>query len=105
MSIVVLVTAKDMAEAHKISEALIEKKLIACVNIMPKVTSIFQWEGKVDKVDEVLMIMKTQKNLFSKIVKEVKFLHSYDIPEIIGLPVLVGEEDYLNWIKKSVLEK
>ena len=102
MNIVVLVTAKDMLEAQKISEALIEKKWIACVNIMPKVMSIFSWKGKVEKADEVLMIMKTQQKYFEDICKAVKLLHSYDTPEIIGLPILVGDQDYLNWIKESL---
>ena len=101
MYIVVFVTAKDVTEAQKIAEALVNGKLAACVNIVDGVKSIFTWQGKVDKADEALLILKSRKSLFPKIVAQVKKLHSYDCPEVIALPIVGGNKDYLNWIKDS----
>lgn len=100
--IVVLVTAKDAAEAEKISGHLLRRKLIACANIVKGVKSLFWWEGKIDSASEVLLVMKSRKAVFSKIVKEVKANHSYQVPEIIALPVVAGQKDYLSWVKESV---
>jgi len=101
MYIVILVTAMNVEEANKISKKLVEDKLVACVNILDQVKSIFRWEGKIDEAQEVLMIMKSRKDLFKKIVKVVKSLHSYSVPEVIALPVIDGNKDYLDWIKNS----
>ena len=102
MPIVILITAKDIKEAKKISEALVQRKLIACANIIQGVKSFFWWEGKVDRADEVLLILKTQKRLFKKIVTAVKSLHSYSVPEVIALPIIDGHKDYLRWISGSL---
>ena len=99
--IIVLVTAKDKKEAEKISRGLLEAKLIACANIIEGVQSLFWWQGKVDTSKEVLLILKTKKNLFKKIIIKVKSLHRYQTPEIIALPVDLGSKDYLNWIGSS----
>jgi len=101
MYIIVLVTAKDLQEANNIATHLVEKKLVACANIIKDVESIFWWEGKIDKSDEVLMIFKTQKNLFKELKDEVKKLHSYTVPEIISFSIEDGNEDYLSWIANS----
>lgn len=105
MFIVVLVTAKDHEEAKKISHKLIQDKLAACVNIIEGVRSIFWWEGKVDQANEVLLVIKTQKTLFKKLEKAVKSSHSYSVPEIIALPIVAGNADYLKWIKDSTKGK
>lgn len=101
--IVVLITAKNGKEADKIAAKLVEEKLIACANIVQGVKSIFSWEGKMEKVGEVLLILKTRKDCFSKIVKIVKKYHSYDVPEIIALPIVDGNKDYLKWVKKNCM--
>ena len=101
MYIVVLITAKNGKEAKKIATKLVEDKLIACANIVKDVNSIFCWKGKVDRAKEVLLILKSKRNCFAKIVKVVKKYHSYEVPEIIALPIIDGYTDYLNWIKKS----
>jgi len=101
MNIVVLITAKNLAEAKKISKALVAKKLVACANIIKDIESFFWWEGKADSAKETLLILKTQKRCFLKIVKAVKELHSYSVPEIIALPIAYGEKKYLKWIKDS----
>ena len=101
MYVVIFITAKNTAEANRIVAQLIEDKLAACVNIIKGVKSVFWWEGKVDKSDEVLLVVKSKKSLFSKLQKAVKKLHSYTVPEIIALPVVAGNKDYLDWIGQS----
>ena len=103
MYVVILVTAKDIAEANKIADGLVEDKLAACVNIVQAVRSLFWWEGKVDKADEVLLVIKSLKRHLQKIIKKVKSLHSYTVPEIIALPIIGGNKDYLDWVKNSTL--
>ena len=98
MYIVILITAKDAGEATKIAEALVKKKLIACANIIKGVKSFFRWEGKVDKANEVLLVLKTKRSLFKEVEKTVKALHSYSVPEIIALPIVDGSKDYLKWV-------
>ena len=102
MNIVVLITARDGEEAERIARRLIEEKLIACANIVDGVKSIFWWQGKVDEARETLIILKSKKTLFKKIIKTVKSVHSYDVPEIIALPIIDGNPDYLEWIHASV---
>lgn len=101
--IAVLVTAKDKKEGSRIAKGLLEAKLIACANIIDGVQSLFWWEGKIDSSKEVLLVLKTKKNLFKKVMTKVKSLHSYQTPEIIALPLVTGSEDYLDWVSSSVL--
>ncbi|MFH1655960.1 MAG: divalent-cation tolerance protein CutA [Candidatus Omnitrophota bacterium] len=101
MSIVVFVTCANKSEANKIAKALIKAKLAACVNLLNPVNSLFWWQGKVDSSKEILLIIKTKKRLFGKLEKLVKSLHSYDVPEIIAFPILMGNKKYLNWIDDS----
>ena len=100
--VVVLVTAKDVAEAQKIAKGLLEAKLIACANLVFAVQSFFWWQEKIDKADEVLLVLKTQTSQVDKITAKVKLLHSYDVPEVIALPIVAGNKDYLQWINESV---
>lgn len=101
MQIVVLVTAKDKHEARRIGRYLVREKLAACVNILGSVNSLFWWKNKIDKADEALLIIKTQKACFRRLEKAVKFIHSYDLPEIIAIPIIIGNKKYLEWIKQS----
>jgi periplasmic divalent cation tolerance protein len=100
--VIVLVTAKNKAEAGKIAKGLLEAKLIACANIIDGVESLFWWQKKIDRSKEVLLVLKTQQKLFKKLVSTVKLLHSYQTPEIIALPIIAGSGDYLKWIDESV---
>ncbi len=102
MHIVILVTAKDKKEAQKISASLIKAKLAACVNIIDKIDSVFFWESKVDKARESLLIIKSKKEKMPKIIKLVKSIHSYKVPEIIALPIISGDKAYLRWIDASI---
>lgn len=99
MYIVVFITASSTKEAEKIADGLVDNKLAACVNIVPSVKSIYTWKGKKEKASEVLLIAKSKKEKFKRIIKQVKSLHSYEVPEIISIPISDGNKDYLDWIK------
>ena len=105
MYIVVFVTAKDAKQAQKIAAGLIRGRLAACVNVVKDIKSIFWWEGSVDQSDEALLIIKSRKTLLKKIIRKVKELHSYQLPEIIALPIIDGSKDYLKWIGESTKPK
>lgn len=100
--VVVLITASSQKEAEKISKMLISQKLAACVNVVPKVSSRYWWKEKIETAHESLLIIKTKKSLLSRLVREVKSLHSYTVPEVIALPILGGNPDYLSWIEESL---
>ena len=102
MHIVIFITAKDKLEAKKISDRLLQDKLIACANIIDGVQSVFWWQQKIDEAQEVLLVLKSRRDFFEKIVRTVKSLHSYDVPEIIALPIVDGNPDYLRWIDESL---
>ncbi len=104
MYIVVFTTAANRKEASKIARALLRKRLAACVNIVEGVQSMFWWEGKVDCASECLLMIKSKRSLFTKIEKAVRSLHSYEVPEIIALPLCAGEKRYLRWIDGVVRE-
>ena len=97
--IVVIMTAPTKQEAVKIVRALLEERLIACANILDSMYSLFWWKGKIEKENEVLVLMKSQKTLFKKLSKRVTELHSYDVPEILALPIVEGSKSYLDWMK------
>ncbi len=100
--IVVFVTTGSTEEAQRISGILLEQRKVACVNIIPKVDSLFWWEDKLDSAQENLLVAKTKASLLSEIIDIIKKPHSYDVPEIIALPIVGGNQDYLEWIEKSV---
>ncbi|MBF0532860.1 MAG: divalent-cation tolerance protein CutA [Candidatus Omnitrophica bacterium] len=100
--IVILVTAKDRRQAGKIAAALVGEKLAACVYIVPEGESFFFWEQQLRRSREVLLIIKTEKVLFSLVRDRVKSLHSYQVPEIIALPVLAGDPAYAQWVSGAV---
>ncbi len=97
-SIVVLITAPGEDDAVKISRTLVEERLAACVNIVTGVRSVFSWEGKVEDEPEVLMIVKTQEELFERLSERVKELHPYSVPEVIALPISQGLKEYMDWM-------
>ncbi len=96
--IVVFITSSNIEEANKISSELVEKKIVACVNVVPSVKSVFRWQGKVCNEDEVLLVAKTRLSAFGQLKSKVQELHSYDVPEIIAMPIIAGSEDYLEWL-------
>ncbi len=100
-TIVIFVTSSSIHEARKIGQTIVEEGLAACCNIVQPIESIFKWQGKLHIEGEVLMIFKTREDMFSNVEKRVKELHSYEVPEIIAVPVTQGSKSYLDWIVKE----
>ena len=98
--IVVLVTCGSEEEAAKIAHSLVENRLAACVNLVPSIRSIYQWEEKILDEKECLMIIKTRRERFEELKEKVKLLHSYSVPEIICFPIINGTSSYLQWLEK-----
>jgi periplasmic divalent cation tolerance protein len=101
--VVVFITAKDPEEAQKIAKALVKRRQAACVNIVPAVNSHFWWKDRLENADESLLIVKTMESLLPEVIKSVKKIHSYSIPEIIALPIVGGSRDYLEWIDHETI--
>lgn len=99
--LVVFITA-PRGEGEKIAGHIVEKRLAACVNIVRGIESIYWWEGKVEKDEEELLIVKTRGNILDKLIEEVKKVHPYKVPEIIAIPITAGNRDYLEWIEREV---
>jgi periplasmic divalent cation tolerance protein len=101
--IVIYITTRDAEEAEKISKSLVKRRLAACVNTIPEVSSRFWWKDKLETSKECLLIVKTRESLLPDIIKSVKKLHSYSIPEIIAMPIIGGDQDYFDWIDNEVI--
>ncbi len=99
---VVLITASNAKEADKISREIIRGKLAVCVNCIPKIHSRYWWKGKIEESSETLLIVKTKQTLIKKLIAKIKAVHSYSVPEVIALPIMDGNPDYLRWIKESI---
>jgi periplasmic divalent cation tolerance protein len=102
--IIILVTAGSEGEAEKIAQTLVEERLAACVNIISPVRSIYRWEGKTQDDREWLLVIKTEQQHFADVEARVRSLHSYQVPEVIALPVVDGSERYLEWVKLATKE-
>jgi len=100
--VVIMVTASSRRECRKIARRLIEEKLAACVNITQPVQSVYWWEGKIDRSKELLMFIKTARDLFPQVMAEIALIHSSHTPEIICVPIIDGSPNYLQWISDSV---
>ena len=96
--IVVMITAGSEEEGAAIARALLEERLIACANLIGGIRSLYRWEGKVCDDPEILLLCKTERRLFSRLAEKVKSVHSYDVPEIIALPLVEGWQPYLDWV-------
>jgi periplasmic divalent cation tolerance protein len=96
--VVILVTTKDKQQAEEISQLLLKERLIACANIVSPISSFFYWLGKMDKAEECLIVMKSRVDLFEQIVEYVKRLHSYEVPEVLAVPIVEGSKTYLDWM-------
>jgi periplasmic divalent cation tolerance protein len=101
----IFVTCGSLAEARRIARAVVTKRLAACGNIVvTSVESIYRWKGKVEKAHEYLMVLKTTAKRLPALKREVKRLHSYDVPEFIALPIAAGSSEYLSWLEESVTD-
>ncbi len=92
-------------EAEKITQSLLEQRLIACGNIISPVKSFFNWLGKIDNAEECLIVMKSRLDLFGQVAEQVKGLHSYEVPEVLALPIVEGSNAYLDWMKNVLKPK
>ena len=101
-AIVVLVTCPTKTVARRLATALIKRRLAACVNLVPQVESVFWWQGKIDRVRESLLVIKTTQARFAAMKNAITALHPYDVPEIIALPITAGHRPYLDWVASSV---
>ena len=100
--LVVLMTAGSREEADKIANALVTEMLAACVNVLPGVTSVYRWEGAVQRDQEWLLLAKSTREVLDDLVRRVHALHSYDLPEVVALPITGGSEAYLHWVDGEV---
>jgi len=101
-NVVIFITTGTDEEAHEVAKALLKNRDAACVNIVPGINSLFRWHDKLDSAQESLLIVKSKASLLSEIVRLVKEVHSYETPEIVALPIIGGNPDYLDWINKEI---
>jgi len=99
----IFVTCSSRKEAETIVDSLLRKRLAACANVIGGVKSRFWWKGRIDRASEVLVILKTRRANFSRVEREVRRLHSYEVPEVVMLPVSAGSAPYLGWIRDTVV--
>jgi len=97
-AIVALSTIDSEKEAKKIAKALVETHIAACVNIIPKITSIYEWKEEICEEEELLLVIKTQQNRLEELKATLEELHPYEVPELIVLPITDGLPDYLSWL-------
>ena len=100
--IVVLAMASSAEEAHRIARHLIEQRLAACVNIVPGVKSVYCWQGAIEESSETMLVIKSSRTLFDSLAEAIKSVHSYEVPEVIALPIVVGSEAYMNWLQAEL---
>ena len=100
--IVVLSTCGSEAEAESLARALVEERLAACVNVVRGVRSVYRWQGAVEAADEVLLVIKSTADRFPDLREKLQKLHSYEVPEVVAIPVADGTESYLRWIDECV---
>jgi periplasmic divalent cation tolerance protein len=101
--VMVLVTCKSSTEARGIARAMVTSRLAACANVLPgKIESIYRWRGKVERARETLLLLKTTRGRWPKLRDAIRRAHSYDVPEIVAMPIVAGLNEYLEWIGESV---
>lgn len=100
--VVVLVTVGSAEEGRRIGRSLVEQQLAACVNITSPIRSLYRWKGRVADDQEILLVIKTSRLLFDRVRRQVEKLHSYQVPEVLCLPVIDGAPNYLNWLAESI---
>lgn len=99
--VVVLLTAQNREEAIRLADMMVGAHLAACVQILPEMESVYHWQGAIERQTEVLLLAKTTKRRFPELEREVRALHSYDVPEIIALPIIAGSAPYLKWLSEE----
>ncbi|MDH5394801.1 MAG: divalent-cation tolerance protein CutA [Gammaproteobacteria bacterium] len=102
--IIVLTTCNSTDIATSIAEIVVNKNLAACVNIVNGVESVYQWQGKIARDKEILLVIKTRQSLFTQLQQVIQQNHDYELPEIIAVPITAGEKNYLKWIESATLQ-
>ena len=100
-TIIVLTTFPDAEEAEKFAAELVTHRLAACINVLPKMTSIYQWQGQLESGEEHQLVIKTSRRHFAAIEQRLKNSHPYKLPELLAIPVVTGSDEYLTWIHES----
>ncbi len=100
--VVVLSTCGSGDEAERIARALVEKRLAACVNIIPSIRSVYRWKNAIEDCQEVLLVIKTSRALCENVRSQIEKLHSYELPEVVALPIVDGSEQYLEWMDREL---
>jgi len=100
--IVILSTCANAEEAEKFARELVDARLAACVNLIPRVQSFFRWKGTVETAEECLLLIKTSRTLFDSVRTVLEKTHSYEVPEAIALQIVEGSENYMNWIQANL---
>jgi len=100
--LLVFTTTGSEPEAKKIANALVERRLAACVNLVPLIQSVYRWDGKVEHAEEYLLLIKTAKSREAEVHAAIRELHSYDLPECIAVELESGSPEYLQWLSESV---
>jgi len=103
--IIVFNTCGSAEEAERIARALVSKRLAACVNLLPAVRSIYRWKGAVEDAQETLLVIKSSRALFDELRAEIEKLHSYEVAEVIAIPIVDGSEAYLEWLGRELAER
>jgi periplasmic divalent cation tolerance protein len=101
-ALVAFTTLPDRNKALVLARVLVDEKLAACVNVVPGVTSVYRWQGKIEEDGEVLCVIKTSRARFAKLKQRLKSLHPYEVPELIALPISDGSAAYLRWLAGSL---
>jgi len=101
-AILIYCTCPDINSGQQIAQALVEENLVACVNLLPQMLSIYRWQGKLQQDSECLLLMKTIQSQFTAIQNRVRQLHSYELPELISVPINDGLPEYIDWIAQSI---
>jgi periplasmic divalent cation tolerance protein len=105
MFYIVFSTASDKDEANSLVERLVGEKLVACANVIDGVSSTYWWRGKIERASEVIIVMKTSREKLDRLIDRIRELHSYEVPEIIAVPIERGLPEYLGWIRGSLGER
>ena len=100
--IVVFSTCGDAAEADRLARHLVEERLAACVSILPALHSVYRWKEAIEEATEVLLLIKTSRERFEAVRQEIEKLHSYEVPEIVAVPIVAGSPNYLNWLEREM---
>jgi len=99
--VIIFVTCADHAQAESLAGSVLQQHLAACVNIVDSVISVFHWQSRCERTQEVLLMMKTRRELFEDVRRVIREGHSYDVPEIIAVPIVAGDEAYLDWVAQQ----